>query len=80
MKIEKIKCDICGKEFYKNKPMAYLQIILHTMPIGMDNENGYIFDICDSCGRKYQEELGNILDEVNQKFLIMKHLNKKENE
>lgn len=71
MKIEKIRCDICRKEFRKDKPMAYLHIILHTSPIGLENENGYMFDICDSCARKYEKELDEILEEVNQKFCLM---------
>ncbi len=72
MKIEKVKCDICEKEFRKDKPMAYLRIILHTRPIGLENDNGYMFDICDSCGRKYEKALDDIIEEANQKILQMR--------
>lgn len=80
MKIERVRCDICGKEFDKNKPMAHLHLILHTMPIGMDNENGCFFDICDCCGRKYQKELEKIIDNIREKFILLNYLNRKENE
>ncbi len=78
MKVERVKCDICGKEFHKDKPMAYLHIILHTEPIGLENENGYRFDICDSCGRKYEKELDSIIEEANQKILQMQISTKNE--
>lgn len=76
MKIEKVKCDICGNEFRKNTPMAYLYVLLHTRPIGIDYDNKHSFDICDSCGRKYKDEISQILEDINQKIFILKHFHK----
>lgn len=72
MKIERVKCDICGKEFDKNKPMAYLNVVLHTMPVGMENENVHSFDICDSCCRTYEKEISNIPDVVNKMMIMIR--------
>lgn len=72
MKIERVKCDICGKEFDRNKPMAYLNIILHTRPIGMENDDSHLFDICDFCCRTYEKEIKNILDAVNKTMIMLR--------
>lgn len=72
MKIERVKCDICGKEFDRNKPMAYLNIILHTRPVGMENDDSRLFDICDSCCRTYEKEINNILDVTNRMVIMLR--------